>query len=65
MAQTDFTVQNEGSIFLLHPETEKAKEHLIEHVAEDAQWFGDSLVVEHRYIADLVETLKENEFTVS
>jgi hypothetical protein len=30
------------------------KGRLDQHVAEDAQWFGGALVVEPRFIADLV-----------
>jgi hypothetical protein len=28
---------------------------MTDHVQADAQWFGNSLVVEHRYIGALVE----------
>ena len=47
----DITVRNEGSIFLLTPRTVDATEFL--EVNTDGQWFGASLVVEHRYVADL------------
>ena len=50
---TDFTIQNEGSILLFRPLTDAAREWLKENVQEDAQWFGDALVVECRYAGDL------------
>jgi hypothetical protein len=49
----DFTVRNEGTILLFYPLTDPAREWLKENVQDDAQWFGDALVVEHRYAGDL------------
>jgi hypothetical protein len=51
----DFTVQNEGSIFLLHPHTQAAQDWISEHIPPDAQRFGSAVVIEHRYICDIVD----------
>ena len=45
----DFVIHNEGTILLFRPLTKAAREWLEENVQEDAQWFGDALVVEHCY----------------
>jgi hypothetical protein len=50
----DFLVQNEGSIFLLHPLTESARDWVHKNLSEDRMTFGDAVVVEHRYIAHVV-----------
>lgn len=51
----DFSVQNEFTIYLLHPHTDAAREWLKENIlGHEQQYFGNSLVVEHRYIADIV-----------
>ena len=50
----DFLVNNQGSIFLLTPVTEAATEWADEHLPEDAMHFGNAIVVEHRFIRDLV-----------
>ena len=50
----DFTVSNEGSIFILRPISEAAKVWVEEHLPEERQYFGGGVVVEHRYIADIV-----------
>jgi hypothetical protein len=50
----DFFVQNEGSLFLLRPLTDAAHEWVGEHIPEDAQTWGDAIVIEHRYIAPIV-----------
>lgn len=52
--QSDFLVQNEGSIFLLHPLSESARDWIEEYLPEDRMTFGGAIVVEHRYIADIV-----------
>ena len=60
----DFVVANHGSIFLVDPQSDSARSHLIEHVSDDAQWYGGTLVVEHRYIGDLINQLVEDGWVV-
>ena len=50
----DFELQNEGSLYLLRPLTVQALEWLDEHIEQNRQMFGTAVVVEHRYIADIV-----------
>jgi len=57
---SDFTVQNEGTIFLLVPNTPLAQEWIEEHIPDTAQYFGDAVVVEHRYIADIIEGIQQS-----
>ena len=52
-------VANEGTVFLFNPLTAKAKEWIEENVQPDAQWFGTTLVVEHRYAWGLAEGMKD------
>jgi hypothetical protein len=51
----DAQVENHGTLFLVRPLTEAASDWLDDNVSDDAQYFGGALVVEHRYIAGLVE----------
>ena len=64
---TDFSVQNEGSIFLLHPHTEAACECVNKHIGEDNgyQPYWPTVVVEHRYILSTVDAVREENFTVT
>jgi hypothetical protein len=56
----DVLVANEGTVFLFNPLTARAKEWLDEHVqSEDYQWFGTTLVVEHRYAWGLAQGMKD------
>lgn len=50
----DFYVVNHGSIFVLTPLTEAAQGWVAEHLPPDAPTWGDSIVVEHRFIGEIV-----------
>ena len=54
LIQPDFEVQNEGSIYLLRPLTDNASNWIANHIPDDAQTWGQSIIIEHRYIADIV-----------
>jgi hypothetical protein len=51
----DFLLNDEGTIFLLTPVTEAATEWANEYLPGDAMHFGDAIVVEHRFIRDIVD----------
>jgi hypothetical protein len=57
---SDFTIENHGSLFLVRPLTEAARDWLNDHVADEAQWFGGALAVEPRYVDALVEGMVED-----
>lgn len=52
---TDISVENHGTIALLRPQTPRAAVWLSDHTDGEAQWFGDALAVEPRYVRDIVE----------
>ena len=52
--EADFLLCDEGSIFLLQPLTPAAVSWVEENLPEDRMTFGSAIVVEHRYIADIV-----------
>ena len=54
----DFTITNGGSIYLLKPNSEAAKEWVTESISEDHIEFGGAIVVEHRYIWDIIEAIQ-------
>jgi hypothetical protein len=55
----DFTVADHGSIVLVTPLNDECRKFLEDHTAEEAQWYGGALVVEPRYLADLVTGLND------
>jgi hypothetical protein len=56
----DFTVENHGTIFLLRPLTDAANDWVEEYLPDNAQRFSGALVVEHRYIRDIVEGIQRD-----
>jgi hypothetical protein len=55
----EFTIADHGSIVLVTPTTDECRTFLEDHTGEEAQWFGGALVVEPRYLADLVDGLAD------
>jgi len=54
----DVFVSCEESIFLFTPRTLAAQQWIVENVQPDAQWFGNALVVEWRYAAELAAAMR-------
>jgi len=50
----DIYVENHGTIFLLQPITDAALAWVEHHLPEDAKRWCEVVVVEHRYISDIV-----------
>jgi len=62
--KSDLLVSNHGTIFLLRALTPAGEEWVAEHFPADAMTFGDSMVVEHRYIGDIVDSAVNDGLTV-
>jgi hypothetical protein len=60
----DVLVHNEGTVFVFCPLTAEAKEWINEHVQSDALWFGNALVVEHRFAWGLAQGMKYAELVL-
>jgi hypothetical protein len=56
-----FDVEHHGTIALVRPYTTDVREWLEEHT--EGQWFGGALVVEPRYLGDLVTGMIAEGFT--
>jgi len=59
-AAPDVLVRNEGTVFLFSPLTARAKRWMEENVHPDAQLFGTTLVVEHRFAWALAQGMKDD-----
>ena len=55
-------MENHGSIWLFRPVSEAAADYLADVIDESAQWWGDALVVEPRFVHPLCETLESDGF---
>lgn len=57
----DVLVTREGALFLVQPVSREAKTWVEENVYQDeeTQTWGDSVVVEHRYMSDLFDGMTD------
>lgn len=62
-AARDITVENHGSIVLLRCHTGRAISWLQERAA-DAQWLGNAMACEPRYVDDIVDDMSGNGFVI-
>jgi hypothetical protein len=61
----DFQISGGGTLYLLHPMSESAKQWVDEHLPKDALTLGEAVAVEHRYISNIVDGILEDGLTVS
>jgi hypothetical protein len=54
-----FNIENHGSIVLVRPLSRDGAQWLQDTAPEDAQFFGDALCVEPRYIVGVCEAIIE------
>jgi hypothetical protein len=57
--KTDIWVVPQGTLVLIRPLTQKANDWIREHV-DDCRWFGPALLLEHRYVADVLYRMVED-----
>ena len=60
----DFEVSCHGSIYIFTPLTPAAREWVAEFLPEDAQRWAGGVVVEHRFIADIVQGAQRDGLSV-
>lgn len=65
MASRDFTIEAHGSLFLLIPHTQEARELVSEKIVDDPLTWAGGIVVEQNYIIDLVSGLREEGFRIN
>lgn len=53
-AIADVKVQRENTLFLVFPLTPEANDWIADNIPDDALFYGSALVVEQRYIVDIV-----------
>ncbi len=55
--RNDFSLQNEGSVFILYPLTSDASAWCDEHLPDDAPMWGKGYAIGHRYIEPIVQAI--------
>ncbi len=61
----DMQFSNHGSIWIMEPLSDAAREWVSEHIPEDAQaWGKNGIVIEHRYVYDIMVGATNDGLTV-
>jgi hypothetical protein len=64
--ETDFSVQPEGTLYILYAHSQAAQQWVNEHLPEDRMtWAASGTVIEHRYILDIIDGIKCDGLTVT
>jgi hypothetical protein len=58
--QMDIRFDNHGSIWLANPLTEAGRDWMSEHLPDDAQTWGEAVVIEPRYVADIAQGARDD-----
>ena len=61
---SDFHIADHGSIVLLEPRTDAAREWVEENLPEEAQTFGHAIVIEPRYVESIVNGILADGLTI-
>jgi hypothetical protein len=61
---TDFHFTNHGSVTILTPVSSAAQEWAAEHLPEDAMRWAGGIVIEPRYLGDILDGITNDGLTV-
>jgi hypothetical protein len=52
--KTDIWILPQGTLTLVRPLTQRASEWIGQNLRDHSQWFGPALLIEHHYVAKLL-----------
>jgi hypothetical protein len=58
--KTDIWILPQGTLALVRPLTQRATEWISQHLQDHSQWFGPALIMEHRYLVNLLPGMIED-----
>ncbi len=64
-AKADFRVVHHGTLYLLYPNTLRAKQWVKENLSQDHMQYADAVVVEYRYISDILHGIQADELEIA
>lgn len=64
-AKVDFRVVSHGTIYLLYPNTCRARHWVMHNLPHDHLTYADASVIEHRYIGDMIEGIQRDELDIT
>jgi hypothetical protein len=63
-AKVDFQVVNHGTLYLLIPNTPRAKQWVEDNLPQAHMKYDDASVVEHRYIGDIIDGIQADDLDI-
>jgi hypothetical protein len=63
-SKVDFRVVNHGTVYLLYPNTLRAKQWVKDNLPRDHMQYGGASVVEHQYIADIIDDIQAEQLEI-
>ena len=67
--ESDFRVQDEGTLVVLHPQNDHARSWIDDHLyapdGGEPAWWGGGVVIEHRFVNDVLQGLLEEGYILS
>jgi hypothetical protein len=57
IGKTDIWILPQGTVTLVRPLTQRASEWINQNVQDDSQRFGPALILEHHYLANLLNRM--------
>jgi len=64
-AKVDFHVVDHGTIYLLYPNTRRAKQWVKDNLPPNHLKYADASVVEPRFIADIIDGIQRDELDIA
>jgi hypothetical protein len=61
----DFELRNEFTIFVLRPLTDEGRDWINENIPENAMTWAGGVVIEHRYVADIIAGVVDSGLTIA
>jgi hypothetical protein len=63
--KTDVWILPQGTLTLVRPLTERAREWINQHLQDHSQWFGPALIIEHHCLANVIPGMIEDGLRVT
>ena len=64
-AKVDFQIINHGTLYLLIPNTPRAKEWVRDNLPQDHMKYDDASVIERRYIGDIIDGIQADDLDIA
>ena len=64
-AKADFRVVHHGTLYLLYPNTLRAKQWVKDNLSQDHMRYADAVVVEYRYISEILNGIQADELEIA